>query len=55
MKVKTVQPFIDILNNKLRGVGDVFDVTKKRYHELNNTIHGVVVVETKTTNKKEID
>lgn len=54
MKVKVVKQFIDLKNNKKRRkVGEVFEVTKERFEELNKTSFGTVVEEVKAGAKGE--
>lgn len=58
MKIKTTRQFYDTEAGTLRKVGDTFNATVKRFKHLNNTIHGKLVEEIKTTKtitKKEID
>lgn len=48
MKVRVLRDFIDLKNSKKRRkVGDVFEVDKKRFEELNSTSFGVLVEEVK--------
>lgn len=56
MRVKVVTEFIDLKNNKKRRkVGEIFEVTKKRYEEINSTSFGFLVEEIKEENKNEQD
>ena len=43
MKVKALRRFLDLKEGKLREKGAVFEVTEKRYRELNSTMHGALV------------
>lgn len=46
MRVRTLEPFRDKRNNlKTRIKGEVFEVTPKRFKEINSTIHGIRVEE----------
>jgi len=48
MKVKVLKEFIDLKRNKKRRkVGEIFEVDKKRFEELNKTSFGKVVEEVK--------
>lgn len=54
MKVRVLRDFIDLKNNKKRRkVGEVFDVSKERFEELNSTSFGVLVEEVKAGAKNE--
>lgn len=56
MRVKVVTEFIDLKNNKKRRkVGEIFEVTKKRFEEINSTSFGFLVEEIKEENKNEQD
>jgi len=48
MKVKTLKTFKDLKDKKIRRKGEVFEVTKKRFEEINSTKHGAIVKEIKT-------
>jgi len=43
MQVKVLRTFRDVKDNAVRRKGDVFEVTKKRFKELNSTEHGALV------------
>lgn len=45
MRVRAVKPFIDLKAGKHRAAGDVFDVTKARFAEINEKGFGVLVEE----------
>lgn len=47
MKVKTLIKFKDLKESKTRKVGEEFEVTKKRFKEINSTKHGILVEEIK--------
>lgn len=53
MKVKVTKRFIDKKEGKTREAGDVFDITKKRFEEINSTSFGFLVEEIKEENKNE--
>lgn len=54
MKVKVIREFIDLKSNKKRRKpGEVFEVTKQRFEELNKTSFGKVVEEVKEGAKVE--
>ena len=56
MRVKVVTEFIDLKNNKKRRkVGEIFEVTKKRFEEINSTSYGFLVEEIKEENKNGQD
>lgn len=44
---------MDIKEKKVREVGEVFEVTKKRYEEINSTTHGILIEEVKGAKKNE--
>ena len=59
MKVKALQSFSDKDNNKLHMEGEIFEVTKDRFTEINSTEYGdiveqveVTIEDVKTTKKK---
>lgn len=52
MKVKAVKKFKDLKENKVRETGDVFEVNKKRFKEINSTKHGKLVEEVEEKKKK---
>jgi len=43
MKVKALRKFRDLKAGVMREKGAVFEVTEKRYRELNSTMHGALV------------
>lgn len=43
MKVKTLIRFRDLKEDKVREVGDTFEVTTKRFEEINSTSFGTMV------------
>lgn len=47
MKVKAVKKFRDLKEKKVRQKGEIFEVTKKRFEEINSTSFGVLVEEVK--------
>lgn len=55
MRVKVIKKFIDKKEGKVREVGEVFDITKKRFEEINSTSFGFLVEEMKEENKNEQD
>jgi len=54
MKVKALRKFTDLKEDKLREKGAVFEVTEKRFREINSTIHGALV-ETIEEPKPEVE
>lgn len=52
MKVKAVKKFKDLKDKKVREIGDVFEVNKKRFEEINSTEYGKLVEEVKEDKKK---
>lgn len=52
MKVKAVKKFRDLKEKKVRQEGEIFEVTKKRFEEINSTSFGVLVEEIKEEKKK---
>lgn len=50
MKAKVIRKFIDLKANKTMEIGNVFEVSKERFEELNKTHHGILIeqVEVKT-------
>lgn len=42
MKVKVLQPFNDLKEDKIRKVGEVFEATKKRFTEIDKALPGYV-------------
>lgn len=53
MKAKVIRKFMDLKENETRKVGEVFEVTKKRYEEINSTSHGILVEEIKEMENNE--
>lgn len=53
MKVKALVKFKDLKEKKTRKIGEEFEVTKKRFEEINSTKYGKLVEEIKTTKKKK--
>lgn len=53
MKVRALRTFNDVKGNKIREKGEMFEVTKKRYEEINSTKYGVLVEEVKGAKKNE--
>ena len=53
MKAKAIRKFIDLKADKTREVGQIFEVTKKRYEEINSTSHGILIEEIKGAKKNE--
>ena len=51
MKVKTNNRFYDIKEDRLREIGDVFEVTQSRYKDVQRFVEEVK--ETKKTSKKK--
>ena len=47
MKVKVLKTFKDLKEQKVRKKDEIFDVTKKRFEEINSTEHGTLVREVK--------
>lgn len=45
MKARVVVRFSDKKEQKMREIGEEFEVTKKRFKEINSTKHGVLVEE----------
>ncbi len=43
MKVKALRKFRDLKAGVMREKGAVFEVTEKRFREINSTIHGALV------------
>lgn len=50
IKAKAIKTFIDKKANKERKEGSVFNVTPKRFKEINSTVHGKLVEEVKEDN-----
>jgi len=53
MKVKTLKTFRDLKDKKIRRKGEIFEVTKKRFEEINSTKHGALVEEVKQKEMKK--
>ena len=53
MRVKTLVKFRDLKEKKLREVGEEFEVTKKRFEEINSTKYGKLVEEVEEEKKKK--
>ena len=53
MKVRTLREFNDLQSNKLRKVGEVFEVTEKRAREL-TLAHNGTLIEVIEEEKKEV-
>ena len=53
MKVRVLRTFNDVKGNKIRKKGEVFEVTKKRYDEINSTSYGILIEEIKGAKKNE--
>lgn len=56
MKVQALRTFKDLKGYKVRTQGEEFDITKKRFEEINSTSFGVLVKEIKKSkgdNKNE--
>lgn len=53
MKAKVVQKFRDKHTKEVYEPGQVLEVTKKRFEEMNSTSHGVFVEEVKEEPKKQ--
>ena len=47
MKAIVLRTFKDLKGKAIRKKGDIFEVTKKRFGEINSTEHGVLVKEIK--------
>ena len=47
MKAKVIRKFIDLKANKTRNPGEIFEVTQKRFEEINSTSFGPLVEEMK--------
>lgn len=53
MKVKVLRTFNDLKGKVIRKQGEIFEVTKKRYEEINSTSHGDLIEEIKEIDKNE--
>ncbi|WP_236910190.1 hypothetical protein [Clostridium sp. Cult3] len=53
MKAKVLRTFNDVKGNKIRKKGEIFEVTKKRYEEINSTSYGTLIEEIKEVKKNE--
>lgn len=47
VKAKVLQAFTDKETRKVHTKDDIINVTRKRYEEINNTIHGKLIAEIK--------
>lgn len=47
MKVRTLRTFKDLKGKAIRSKGEIFEVAKKRFEEINSTEHGTLVEEVK--------
>lgn len=52
MKVKALKRFHDKKEKQTREIGNIFEVSKKRFEEINSAGHGVLVEELKEELKK---
>lgn len=52
MKVKVVNRFINKYSKKIHEVGEILDISEKRFEEINSTSFGVLVEEIKEKPKK---
>jgi hypothetical protein len=55
MKVKVIMPFNDKESGKVRNIGEVFDVTQKRFDEIKKAGRFVVAVEQEEKPAKETE
>lgn len=55
MKVKTIERFTDLKEDKVRELNDEFEVTKTRYEQLNKLGLVEAVQEKKSSKKKKGD
>lgn len=53
MKARVLRTFNDVKGKKIRKKGEIFEVTKKRYEEINSTSYGVLIEEIKGAKKNE--
>lgn len=53
MEARVLRTFNDVKGNKIRKTGEIFEVTKKRYEEINSTKHGQLVEEIKEKEVKK--
>lgn len=51
MKVKVLKRFVNKYSNKTHEVGDILDISEKRFKEINSTKHGKLVEEIKEVPK----
>lgn len=54
MKVKALTKFNDLKEGEIREQGSVFEVTKKRFKEINSHPFGPLIIEIENNNKKEM-
>lgn len=47
MKVKALRTFNDVKGKTIRKKDEIFEVTKKRFEEINSTKYGILVEEVK--------
>lgn len=52
MKAKALKKYTDLKEGKVRSIGDVFEVTEKRFKEINSNTFGPLVIEVE--DKKEL-
>lgn len=52
MKVIALRTFNDLKGNKIREKGELFEVTKKRFEEINLTHHGILIKEVEGDDKQ---
>lgn len=54
MKVKALTKFNDLKEGEIREQGSVFEVTEKRFKEINSHPFGPLIAEVEKNNKKEM-
>lgn len=54
MKAKVLRTFNDLKGKKIRRKGEIIEVTKKRFEEINSTKHGQLVKAIKDKNEKKV-
>ncbi|WP_189928439.1 hypothetical protein [Clostridium tetani] len=52
MKAKVLRDFINKYSKKLHKKGDILDISKKRFEEINSTSFGILAEEIKEEPKK---
>lgn len=52
MNVKVLKTFKDQKGKAIRKIGETFEVTEKRFKEINTTTHGILVEEIKEVTAK---